>query len=48
MRIAVGVIPGEAGRRADGTAITDMGTLTAIADSLTQSRHAVVAMYSAA
>lgn len=57
VRIADGVIPGEAGDRAIGMAITDtdtdmgmgMGTLTAIADSLSlRSRHAVVAMYSAA
>ena len=32
MRIAGGVIPEEDGGRADGTAITDTGTLTAIAD----------------
>jgi hypothetical protein len=48
MRIAGGVIPVEDGDRADGTVITDMGTLTVTADSLTQSRHAVVAMYSVA
>jgi hypothetical protein len=41
MKIAAGVIPREAGDRAIGTAITDMGTLTATAVSLAPPRHAV-------